>query len=77
MPIRFPKSRIETGESCLACHTDSKATDKIGGFVPALSVASGWAGRAFGPAPSYVPLSALLNSTKGDYGSRVGVRRRI
>lgn len=68
----LPLFARETGESCVACHADSKATDKIGGFVPGLSVNNGWMERTLRPAPAYVLLSALLRSPGGDYGSSLG-----
>lgn len=62
----------ETGESCAACHTGSRVTDKIGGFVPGLSVNSGVAVGPFSRAPAYVPLSVLMNSGSGTFGSTLG-----
>lgn len=62
----------ETGESCAACHTGSRVTDKIGGFVPGLSVNSGASVGPFSRAPAYVPLSVLMNSGSGNFGSSLG-----
>lgn len=67
----------ETGESCAACHAGSRATDKIGGFVPGLSVNQGAAGLGpFGRTPTYVPLAVLMDARLGSYGSGLGVLGR-
>jgi hypothetical protein len=74
--MALPLFARETGESCAVCHAGSRATDKIGGFVPGLSVNSGAAGGPFNRPPSYVPLSVLLDPRPGNYGSSLGVLSR-
>lgn len=68
----LPLFARQTGESCSACHAGGRATEKIGAFVPELSVNN----AAVGPAPAYVPLSVLLDSRLGNYGSSVGFLNR-
>ncbi len=68
----LPLFARETGEACFVCHAGSKATDKIGAFVPELSVNS----VDIRQAPAYVPLSALMNSAQGNYGGSVGIVNR-
>jgi hypothetical protein len=72
----LPLFAREGGESCAACHAGSRATEKIGGFVPALSVNNGAADGPFGHAPRYVPLSLLLDSRLGNYGGSLDTQGR-